>query len=713
MKIRKFLVVLMIFASLICAEAMAEKLLDMDISRVEYELPAGMVAKVTARDGYLNVHVDTDKTDWGMVLADCMVVPGNETWFGPSIHAPEGAEKSLSMQFGDWTDSSILKHLNDPDPYVIRPARLIEYGSYWGKYDETLGYFYPQPLKHCIAVRWYPEDENTILMTEKLVYSISFTSTAQQPVSIPGYPLSLMAATELIDGEHLPNVDVYAESGALRYSTSGGSVTLVTALLCPDPEATEDSGWTCSIKNINNTEYFKLKMVEIDGRQQLAAVLEYTVYGTDSVRTKGLNVKWTRPDGTVELAATLSIIYFSGAPKTWPEYVTDWTPVSLEQMDVRVNRKISGASLDCRDGVATFSANAEEIPGGSRLEHLEYNIYITPPEGVNAKYYRSNRSESNNIYGKSTQNESMQDTLVRRDTRKKAYGTEEPCMLTMRPFKAYEMKQLDQTLYLINGQTSEFSGAITVIYWYDAQDKVVAKQYLTEKYKPFHRLENSTAVFRESDITERITLPVILVKDGSQSTDYSLNISSGTLADTNSVFYTLDLTDKWGRSCALPGECSLYLPYAEGCSMFSRMQYTVYHLDDSFRVQEIFTDSIEHTPHGLKINVSSLSPFIISWKEGEPNMQQTLILPESLKVLRAHCFEGTAASTVIVPEGCASIEENAFINCTMLKAVHLPKGEIRIDPAAFPNKEGLMLYVPAGSDAEAFAIENGFSYQHY
>ena len=62
---------------------------------------------------------------------------------------------------------------------------------------------------------------------------------------------------------------------------------------------------------------------------------------------------------------------------------------------------------------------------------------------------------------------------------------------------------------------------------------------------------------------------------------------------------------------------------------------------------------------------------------------ESLYLPDSLTAIEAEAFAGTDSQAVFVPEGCVSIGERAFADCSQLYYIHIPAGVTDIADNAF------------------------------
>lgn len=76
-------------------------------------------------------------------------------------------------------------------------------------------------------------------------------------------------------------------------------------------------------------------------------------------------------------------------------------------------------------------------------------------------------------------------------------------------------------------------------------------------------------------------------------------------------------------------------------------------------------------------------------------------------------FEGCSMLyEVIIPESVIRIGTKAFYKCNLLERVVLPAGEIEFGKFVFNNCPNVVLYVQAGSPAEAYAQERILEYSN-
>ena len=80
----------------------------------------------------------------------------------------------------------------------------------------------------------------------------------------------------------------------------------------------------------------------------------------------------------------------------------------------------------------------------------------------------------------------------------------------------------------------------------------------------------------------------------------------------------------------------------------------------------------------------------------------TFKLPSAIKNIEESAFEGLSMTIVEIPNGCESIGQWAFKDCTKLTQIHIPASVTSIDDTAFDGCTIVFIYGAANSVAKTF-----------
>ena len=91
-------------------------------------------------------------------------------------------------------------------------------------------------------------------------------------------------------------------------------------------------------------------------------------------------------------------------------------------------------------------------------------------------------------------------------------------------------------------------------------------------------------------------------------------------------------------------------------------------------------------------------------------MLEGVALSAGIEEIGGQAFYASGLTDITLPDGLASIGENAFGYCTELMSVYLPGSVTRIAKDAFSDCYQVILEFPAGSYGQAYANENKLPY---
>ena len=103
-----------------------------------------------------------------------------------------------------------------------------------------------------------------------------------------------------------------------------------------------------------------------------------------------------------------------------------------------------------------------------------------------------------------------------------------------------------------------------------------------------------------------------------------------------------------------------------------------------------------------KIGVGSMEALYAAVPR-EMLLRDGLKLPAGLKSIQQEAFRGSAAESIVLPDGCTEIGAKAFADCAMLRRVEIPASVAVIAEDAFEGcSHELVIVTPKGSAAESY-----------
>lgn len=276
-----------------------------------------------------------------------------------------------------------------------------------------------------------------------------------------------------------------------------------------------------------------------------------------------------------------------------------------------------------RTGEVRLTPNAHVSGEFPKFAWIEFEV--EPPEG--ATYLRSSSFSSDMTYGTHDDQMAAQDEHTQKYGNVQAVSRNKAVMVQrMSAFRRVSMVEdngAELTWFTPANVPSRFSGNIVTLCWYsddptildDAgqQPEPIKREYFCITADPFLQTVKGR-VFRDlSDLTF-IKIPVLVIHD---ETEEELTLTIGTYPQSgfNALHYEISLDDSHGNAYELKNKADLYLPYPENGHMDDNRVYTLRHYVEDGDEEYIY-EKLEKTPIGLRAQVSSFSPFVLSWKDG-------------------------------------------------------------------------------------------------
>ena len=276
-----------------------------------------------------------------------------------------------------------------------------------------------------------------------------------------------------------------------------------------------------------------------------------------------------------------------------------------------------------RTGEVRLTPNAHVSGEFPKFAWIEFEV--EPPEG--ATYLRSSSFSSDMTYGTHDDQMAAQDEHTQKYGNVQAVSGNKAVMVQrMSAFRRVSMVEdngAELTWFTPANVPSRFSGNIVTLCWYSGDPTIlddagqrpepIKREYFCITADPFLQTVKGR-VFRDlSDLTF-IKIPVLVIHD---ETEEELTLTIGTYPQSgfNATYYEISLDDSHGNAYELKNKADLYLPYPENGHMDDNRIYTLRHYVEDGDEEYIY-EKLEKTPIGLRAQVSSFSPFVLSWKDG-------------------------------------------------------------------------------------------------
>ena len=323
-----------------------------------------------------------------------------------------------------------------------------------------------------------------------------------------------------------------------------------------------------------------------------------------------------------------------GDPKPWPVYVDELKQYGENEATIKIDlwgkQKNKGVFHDITRletfGELRLTADVGElIEAASKGADLTQNgteFTIKPPK--QAYYYRQFPAGATNIYDIDIErvcplfNENEESVLpvkIEGNKVRMQYGY----------FSKQEVRLANggtMTYYYCDNLLGKYAGTVDMFFWYDEDGNRIGQNYLIHTHDDIPMLNPVPLLTKEEDVADWKGKPAaVFLGDSSQFGAAELQ-AKRMPSSPNTHYYDLNLMAN-DAAVDLKGEkVVLYLPYPEGHSENSarKLNITVGHYDDNHNLiaSDVYTlenGKLQFTPYGLRLEVSSFSPYVVSWEE--------------------------------------------------------------------------------------------------
>lgn len=142
-------------------------------------------------------------------------------------------------------------------------------------------------------------------------------------------------------------------------------------------------------------------------------------------------------------------------------------------------------------------------------------------------------------------------------------------------------------------------------------------EYIVKKLRPDAAPMTEPTIASEADMSEAAQMRPVMVTSAQDSLYLRSEITEE--IKNQSIEYEIHLVDEEDEAVGVSGTAVLYIPYPEGMDEQSAADYEVFvrHVtDDGEEIYTTVDGSLTCTPYGFRMEVTSLSPFAVSWGKG-------------------------------------------------------------------------------------------------
>ena len=615
---KRYLARIMALAMTLCLFGAAAKAVGiedfspMPAERCKLILPEGCVLDEVRKDGYLEISLNRSRMDWSTALATgynfstrklyCQIEitpPDNEhTWHYASLSGNTEMSQMISLLEVQGTRSEPFREEIDLGRYdkenkIFEPSSTKTFQNYQNTYGSY------------ILCKWVDENNNV-----KREYLRVETASKTWPVSVE-VP---MAEAKRIIPDGSAGISSAVSVGQVDYTLKPFSAAykdIETRIKAPKGA----SRW----RNADVFENDAPKPIQ-NGEIQIVNRIEREHATRDT-----FCIQWMDDAGKTVMYEMMDITAAEeNIQLVYPGAKYAGKPVDADRLVVKNGfPPLLSTPYQPRTGEVRLTPNAHVSGEFPKFAWIEFEV--EPPEG--ATYLRSSSFSSDMTYGTHDDQMAAQDEHTQKYGNVQAVSRNKAVMVQrMSAFRRVSMVEdngAELTWFTPANVPSRFSGNIVTLCWYgdnptildDAGQRLepIKREYFCITADPFLQTVKGR-VFRDlSDLTF-IKIPVLVIHD---ETEEELTLTIGTYPQSgfNATYYEISLDDSHGNAYELKNNADLYLPYPENGHMDDNRIYTLRHYVEDGDEEYIY-EKLEKTPIGLRAQVSSFSPFVLSWKDG-------------------------------------------------------------------------------------------------
>ena len=610
------------------AEQMGE-LYQAAAARIMPNLPDGMVATCTASDGRLNIVIDTHATDWDMVASSASKSESFALY--PGIRKPEGMERAKSS--GDFIREDgqsegqfkeyVARALGDMRNGGGTEKACSQQGWAIGRYDAGTGLFIPEPVSSsagaAFAACWIDAQGNT--RNEYYMLTVTYSDyapvyTRRQNVEKADMKGNVKAYGKVLPDSCVSSIETADGQIVYKLSKPEKGSEFFTAVAAPQWMNVDDD-WSAFLLDRGNERKLDILDGAAYGLGNSCVLIPYKTEASNMLYKRDWSIKWVDGLGDVQGVYFLEARIYIDDPQLSISYRENMEPMPRSSIHWTTHNLFSGLGVeyDARPGILNLAIDEAKLPENRRTDFGRAGVSIEVDAPAGAVSYSAYLLRGDVIYGDA--GGWLNDLGWRRIEPGKPVQLPE---LEYRPFfTRYTFKLPNGKMmnyYVKPLMVCDLGGESIVFEWLDARGRRIGKmQQITLTADQYQVVEQERRVLTNTP-DRRVNIPTLQAKEAGL---YAATAELPQQGDSV-IRYEIALLDKNGSKVRPEGTVLVYLPYPDGKTMEEALYdtYEVYHEleDGSVELYSVENGKLTLTEYGLCMEVSSFSPYFLSWEEG-------------------------------------------------------------------------------------------------
>lgn len=590
------------------------------MSEYTISLPDGLAATTTREGNVLTIKIDAKASDWAKVLADAKTSPQSASFIVQgTVPAGETATGSYSSGTSLRDKASADSAIEFTEWYITEWQSDMMDWSYTvnlGQLDPVNSLFAPRATSsdwpETIMVCWinsadpdYRYYEWLEIIIEWPGIDMTWPSTGAFSIPYRFIPAETMEPSKnLITSSHLEITDI--QNGSIVYHILSDEV------MNEQPQIS--LGFTAPEKAVRARLSTPYDAYDATVQNGIVTFIDIKSIDPSAFSESSFSLVWYDQNGKV-VDYGFFILYTTLAEDApWPNYVADWQPVPANRFTVQNGVANAGITYSYDESIGTIHTSHNGIIKVTG-ELDQFIVSVTPPEG--AAYYRTTGQMSwSSFRGPQTWLADEVEWYISFNTPEVYPASDNWQAKNDGMLRAVQAGPA--TVYLPYDSFYRFGGGVSVVYWYASKEDAdnaplnpMLKEFMCFTTDELATTEHTSMVEDEASITAPVKKIICIGKH-----PWRLKVLHHPQKGERSRHYELQMVNETGAVQSLTEPVVFYMPFPEGIDPDKEYDYDLLHFDSNYR--QNVNVSVTTTPYGLRFEVSSLSPFVLSYEEVIP-----------------------------------------------------------------------------------------------